>query len=282
MGYFANPSGGLFLGGYSSIQGSAGQAKEVNAYQGIKSAVQATDPDATVDFLPGVTGGTSASTSDHRRPGLDRRGQELRRRDRRRRHRLQHLGRGQGPHQPRPARRPSLDDQSGRGRQPEHRRLPRDGGRGEPVRVPGHHSRAAVELLQRRGAGPGDRRRAARQGEPERAPALQLVSERQPVAGDHRLHDPAHRHHQWPHVSVLRRRRELSLRVRAELHHVQILRHHAGPKQRQRQRHHHRQGQDVATMARWPVPRCRSSTSPHRSNPPRRNGRSSGSKPSRR
>ena len=34
MGYFANPSGGLFLGGYSSIQGTAGQAKEVNAYQG--------------------------------------------------------------------------------------------------------------------------------------------------------------------------------------------------------------------------------------------------------
>ncbi len=128
MGYFANPSGGLFLGGYSSIQGSAGQAKEVNAYQGIKSAVQATDPDATVDFLPGVTGGTSASSlttvdqasidaaKNYDAVIVDRR------------HRFQHLGRGQGPHQPRPARRPSLDDQSGRGRQPEHRRLPRDGG----------------------------------------------------------------------------------------------------------------------------------------------------------
>jgi len=62
MGYFANPSGGMFLGGYSSIQGAAGQAKEVNAYQGIKAAIQAIDPQATVDYLPGVTGGTTAAT----------------------------------------------------------------------------------------------------------------------------------------------------------------------------------------------------------------------------
>jgi beta-glucosidase len=62
MGYFANPSGALFLGGYSSIQGPSGQAKEVNAYQGIKAAVQAINPNATVDYLPGVTGGTSASS----------------------------------------------------------------------------------------------------------------------------------------------------------------------------------------------------------------------------
>ena len=62
MGYYANPTGGLFLGGYSSIQGSAGQAKEVNAYQGIKTAVQAVDPAATVDYLPGVTGGTTGTT----------------------------------------------------------------------------------------------------------------------------------------------------------------------------------------------------------------------------
>lgn len=62
MGYFAHPSGGLFLGGYSSTQAAAGQAKEVDAYQGIKAAVQAADPQATVDFLPGVTGGTTAAT----------------------------------------------------------------------------------------------------------------------------------------------------------------------------------------------------------------------------
>jgi beta-glucosidase len=62
MGYYANPSGGLFLGGYSSIQGPAGQAKEVNAYQGIKAAIQAIDPQATVDYLPGVTGGTTGAT----------------------------------------------------------------------------------------------------------------------------------------------------------------------------------------------------------------------------
>ncbi len=62
MGYFAHPSGGLFLGGYSSIQGPAGKAHEVDAYQGIKNAVQARDPQATVDFLPGVTGGTTAAS----------------------------------------------------------------------------------------------------------------------------------------------------------------------------------------------------------------------------
>ena len=62
MGYYAHPTGGLFLGGYSSIQGAAGQAKEVDAYTGIKSAVQAIDPAATVDYLPGVTGGTTGTT----------------------------------------------------------------------------------------------------------------------------------------------------------------------------------------------------------------------------
>jgi len=62
MGYYAHPSGGLFLGGYSSIQGPSGQAKEVDTYQGIKSAVQAIDPEATVDYLPGVTGGTTGAT----------------------------------------------------------------------------------------------------------------------------------------------------------------------------------------------------------------------------
>ena len=61
MGYFARPMGGLFLGGYSSIQGTAGQAKEVNPYQGIKAAVQAIDPSAQVDYLPGVLGTDAAS-----------------------------------------------------------------------------------------------------------------------------------------------------------------------------------------------------------------------------
>ncbi|HEX2903967.1 MAG TPA: glycoside hydrolase family 3 C-terminal domain-containing protein [Jatrophihabitans sp.] len=62
MGYFAHPSGGLFLGGYSSIQASAGAANNVDTYQGVKDAVQAINPNATVDFLPGVTGGTSAAS----------------------------------------------------------------------------------------------------------------------------------------------------------------------------------------------------------------------------
>ncbi|RZS80038.1 beta-glucosidase [Motilibacter rhizosphaerae] len=62
MGYFAHPSRGLYLGGYSSIQTASGQAKEIDAYTGIKNAVTAIDPSAQVDFLPGVTGGTSASS----------------------------------------------------------------------------------------------------------------------------------------------------------------------------------------------------------------------------
>jgi beta-glucosidase len=55
MGAYANPSE-LYLGGYSSIQGKPGIAKEVNAYQGVKAAVQKIDPDAVVDYYPGVTG----------------------------------------------------------------------------------------------------------------------------------------------------------------------------------------------------------------------------------
>ncbi len=61
IGYFANPTS-MYLGGYSSGQGAAGVANEVNGYNGIKSAVQAIDPDATVDFYKGFTGtGTQAS-----------------------------------------------------------------------------------------------------------------------------------------------------------------------------------------------------------------------------
>lgn len=62
IGYYANPSAGLYLGGYSSTQSPAGQAKEVTSYQGVKTAIQAINPNATVDFLPGVTGGTTGAT----------------------------------------------------------------------------------------------------------------------------------------------------------------------------------------------------------------------------
>jgi beta-glucosidase len=61
IGYFANPTR-MYLGGYSSLQGTAGTANEVNGYQGIKAAVTAIDPDATVDYYKGFTGtGTQAS-----------------------------------------------------------------------------------------------------------------------------------------------------------------------------------------------------------------------------
>lgn len=54
IGQYANPSS-MFLGGYSSNQGPAGVANEVNGYNGLKTAVQKIDPSATVDFLPGTS-----------------------------------------------------------------------------------------------------------------------------------------------------------------------------------------------------------------------------------
>lgn len=60
MGYFANPAR-MYLGDYSSIQGSYGAANEVNPYQGIRAAIQAINPQASVDYLQGVYGGNQAS-----------------------------------------------------------------------------------------------------------------------------------------------------------------------------------------------------------------------------
>jgi beta-glucosidase len=60
IGWYANPSS-MVLGGYASTQQAAGIAKEVGGYQGIKAAVQARNPAAVVDFLPGVTPDTLAA-----------------------------------------------------------------------------------------------------------------------------------------------------------------------------------------------------------------------------
>jgi beta-glucosidase len=60
VGYFAHPQS-LLLGGYASIQAGRGAANNVDPYEGIKAAVQKINPDATVDFYPGVTGGTTAA-----------------------------------------------------------------------------------------------------------------------------------------------------------------------------------------------------------------------------
>jgi beta-glucosidase len=59
IGSFANPAS-MYLGGYASTQAAAGIAKSVTGYAGIKAAVLAIDPDATVDFLPGTTPGNLA------------------------------------------------------------------------------------------------------------------------------------------------------------------------------------------------------------------------------
>jgi beta-glucosidase len=52
----------FYRGGYSSTQGSYGQANNVTPYNGIRTAIQAINPSATVDFLRGFTG-TSTSAS---------------------------------------------------------------------------------------------------------------------------------------------------------------------------------------------------------------------------
>lgn len=62
IGFYANPPS-MYLGGYASVQGSAGVAKEVNGYQGVRTAIRRIDPQATVDWLPGVTG-TGLNTVD--------------------------------------------------------------------------------------------------------------------------------------------------------------------------------------------------------------------------
>ncbi|GAB2471845.1 glycoside hydrolase family 3 C-terminal domain-containing protein [Jatrophihabitans fulvus] len=61
VGYFAHPQS-LYLGGYSAFQQGAGAANNVDVYTGIKNAIAKRNPSATVDFLPGVTGGTTAGS----------------------------------------------------------------------------------------------------------------------------------------------------------------------------------------------------------------------------
>ena len=56
LGFYSNNSN-FYLGGYSSIQGAAGQANEVTPYAGIKAAIQAINPSAQVDYMNGFTGG---------------------------------------------------------------------------------------------------------------------------------------------------------------------------------------------------------------------------------
>jgi beta-glucosidase len=62
LGYFANPSS-MYLGGYSATEAAAGVAKQINGYNGLKNAITAIDPDATVDYMKGFTGtGTTAAS----------------------------------------------------------------------------------------------------------------------------------------------------------------------------------------------------------------------------
>jgi beta-glucosidase len=61
IGALAN-NADFYLGAYSSTQGSAGTAREITPYNGLKAAIQAINRGATVDFARGFTGsGNSAS-----------------------------------------------------------------------------------------------------------------------------------------------------------------------------------------------------------------------------
>jgi beta-glucosidase len=60
LGSYANNTG-FYLGGYSSIQGAAGQANEVTPLAGLKAAIEAVNPAAQVDYMKGFTDtGTNA------------------------------------------------------------------------------------------------------------------------------------------------------------------------------------------------------------------------------
>ena len=130
MGYYANPRGACSSVATQASRVRPGQAKEVNGYQGIKAAVQAINPDATVDYLPGVTGGTTGSTLNTVDQASVTAAQNYDAVVVVVGHRLQHLRRGSRPDLARPAGRPGVDDQPDRGGQPEHDRLPGDRRRG--------------------------------------------------------------------------------------------------------------------------------------------------------
>ena len=216
----------LYTGGYSSIQSGAGAANNVDAYTGIKSAVQRRDPDAQVDYYPGVTGGTDAASLTTVDPATIAAVEGLRRRRRRRRHRLHHRSEDHDRTHLAAARRAGVDDQPGRGGQPEHRRLPRDD-------RPGRHGelrarpRPALLWSSYNGQRQGDALADVLLGkvEPVRAPAVHLVppTTRQ-LPRDHRLRDPA-RPPATPGRTYMyfTGRAELPVRVRPQLHHVRLL-----------------------------------------------------------
>jgi len=57
VGYYANPpKNAVYLGGYSADFTASGQANIVTSYEGLKSAIQAINPNAQVDFIAGTAG----------------------------------------------------------------------------------------------------------------------------------------------------------------------------------------------------------------------------------
>ncbi|BCY08987.1 glycoside hydrolase family 3 C-terminal domain-containing protein [Actinoplanes sp. L3-i22] len=60
IGAYAQPVT-MFLGGYSSVQGAAGQANSVSGYAGLTAAIQAINPAAAVDLLPATADGIAAA-----------------------------------------------------------------------------------------------------------------------------------------------------------------------------------------------------------------------------
>ena len=153
----------VFLGGYSATETAAGQKNIVTGYDGIKKAVQAINPNATVDLWRGFTGtGSTASTLTNVDPaavaaagGYDAV--------------IVYVGTDGSTAAEDTDRAAitlpgaqSIADQPGRGGQSEHDRLRRDDRAGRRLELRGQRERAPLELLQRRAQGRGAGRRAAR------------------------------------------------------------------------------------------------------------------------
>ena len=240
LGALANT---VVLGGYSSGQNGNGAANNVTAYAGIKSAIQAVNPAAQVDFLRGFTGtSTSASsccttidpTAVTAAAGYD--------------YVIVYTGidsgvaaedRGPRPHGDHADGPAGPADRAGRGRQPEHDR--RDAG--DPPATSRRSSRRPRRSCGARTTASARARlwRTSCSARTTRAGACPRPSTRASTSSRRRQlrHPPGRRHR--PHLHVLQRPGLLPVRVRPELHDVRLLEPDVSQPQPDRRRHDPRQ-----------------------------------------
>ena len=198
---------------------AAGQKNIVTGYDGIKKAVQAVNPNATVDLWRGFTGGTSApataATLTNVDPAAVAAAGGYDAVDRLRRHRRLSTAdedtRPHGDHAAGRAGRRSINQVAAA--EPEHGRVRRDDRAGRHLGLRGQRELAAVELLQRSSA------RARRWPTCSSAPTTRAGGchrswprDRRAAARGHRLRHPPDRHEARAHVHVLRAAKAGALR----------------------------------------------------------------------